>query len=128
MKITEIKSQSNLYLKWGKECFGWGVFTDSTIKSGDVVETCYCLIDNYDKAPYKDYAYHPDINTQDVYHCLGFGAIYNHSDSPNIVWKMIDNERSLIQFYVLRDIEAGEQLYHSYGKDYWINRGKKSLI
>lgn len=47
---------------------------------------------------------------------LGLGTLMNHSKSPNvIVWFEQNPDR--LDFYALRDIEAGEQLFHDYNYD-----------
>jgi SET domain-containing protein len=44
---------------------------------------------------------------------LGFGSIYNHAADPNTDYEMdIDNQS--IDFFALRDIEAGEEITISY--------------
>ena len=49
---------------------------------------------------WKDYKF--SVSKFNVFMPLGFGVIYNHSDSNNIKWKVI-NDR-LIQFYSIKDI------------------------
>lgn len=126
--ITEIYQKHKLYLKWVNKDVGWGVFTDSFIKKGDIVEICYCLIDNQISAPHKNYTFQINDNPYDVYHVLGFGAIYNHSSSPNIRWESLPEEGQIVIFYASRDIEIGEELRHDYGTEYWEKRGRKPLI
>lgn len=45
--------------------------------------------------------------------CLGWGAVYNHSFAPNARFeKVIEDGR--MDFYALRDIEAGEEILVNY--------------
>ncbi|CAK0802917.1 unnamed protein product [Prorocentrum cordatum] len=56
---------------------------------------------------------------------LGFGSIYNHSDSPNVLHcaaTVADGplaQRFATRYYAARDIRAGEELLISYGADWW---------
>lgn len=126
--ITEVKQNNKLYLKFIDNDLGWGVFTDSFIKKGDDVEYCHCVLDNFVTSPLKDYVFSTNLNNFDVYHCLGFGAIYNHSSDPNITWELINNDNHpLFKFYALRDIEIVEELRHCYGSLYWKNKTKKII-
>lgn len=52
---------------------------------------------------------------------LGYGSIYNHSDSPALSLTFCLPERAAI-FTALRDVEVGEELTISYGDYYWRSR------
>jgi SET domain-containing protein len=43
--------------------------------------------------------------------------MYNHSDTPNIESRIINS--SQIKMTVLRDIDIGEEIFLSYGQEYW---------
>ena len=44
---------------------------------------------------------------------LGYGAMYNHSDDPNIeAWQNLND--NTMSFVALKDIEPGEELCHYY--------------
>lgn len=125
---NRIDIPKNLYLKWVSDSIGWGVFTSAPIKSGEVVEICYCLLDNMTTAHHLNYFFRVDLVSNDVYHVLGYGAIYNHSDTPNMDWGIIDKEKRIIGFRSIRDIEPDEELRHNYGENYWKYFNKKPLI
>lgn len=125
--INIIKQNNKLYIKYINKILGWGVFTEDPIKEGDIVELCYCVPDNYETSPLKDYVFGIK-NSTDVYHCLGFGAIYNHSDDPNIKWRLLDDDNRIIEFKAIRDIEPHEELRHNYGKAYWEHKKEKKII
>lgn len=55
---------------------------------------------------------------------LGYGSIYNHSESPSLSLDLCLPERAAI-FTALRDVEAGEELTISYGDFYWKSREDK---
>ena len=49
---------------------------------------------------------------------LGEGSLFNHSDSPNIGYQIINkNEKSVLRISSLRKIQSGEQLFIDYGAD-----------
>lgn len=52
---------------------------------------------------------------------LGYGGIYNHSDTPTLSLTFCLPERAAI-FTALRDVEVGEELTISYGDFYWRSR------
>jgi SET domain-containing protein len=129
--IKEFKPIKKLQVKWVNDEIGWGVFTEELISKGEIIEVCYCLIDNGHTSPHLDHVFKLDHGSTDVYHVLGYGAIYNHNDNPNIAWRHLDREKQLIEFFAVRDVEIGEELRWNYGKGYWEEknrRGKKQLI
>jgi hypothetical protein len=64
----------------------------------------------------KFYLYNYD-NTRDCM-VLGDGELFNHSDTPNIGYKIMDYaDHEVMVFYTLRPIELGEQLFIDYGAD-----------
>lgn len=49
---------------------------------------------------------------------LGLGELYNHSDDPNVGYKLIDYDgRKVMLFWTLREIKKGEQLFINYTSD-----------
>jgi len=55
---------------------------------------------------------------------LGDGEIFNHSDTPNVGYTLIDTDdgnRKLMMFYTLKDIKEGEQLFIDYNADTKVN-------
>lgn len=107
---------------------GFGVFTDVPIKEGAIVEQCYALI-LHDKtlaelpSLLQQYVYNWD-NRRVTCAPLGFGMIYNHNSEPNLSIKceyaIVEGEQKpLLTFSALRDIEPGEELFSYYGEDYF---------
>lgn len=45
---------------------------------------------------------------------LGMGSLFNHSDKPNVQWKILRKEQCVI-FWTDQDIKAGDQLFIDYG-------------
>ena len=46
---------------------------------------------------------------------LGHALLINHSDEPNVDWKCHDTDKNLLDYYAVRDISAGEELFVDYG-------------
>jgi SET domain-containing protein len=50
---------------------------------------------------------------------LGYGAIYNHSNTPNAYW-FSEIEKRTFKFATIRDIEPEEEIFVYYGdENYW---------
>lgn len=51
--------------------------------------------------------------------CLGDGELFNHSDSPNVGYKLKHDEvlGDVMVFTTLNDVKAGEQLFIDYTQD-----------
>jgi|LauGreDrversion4_2_1035121.scaffolds.fasta_scaffold887939_2 hypothetical protein len=114
----KIFNKIKLEIRYIDEVKGFGVFTLEKINIGDIVETCYFLpIYNSNINPLIDYLFQIDKYKTTRIFPLGYGAIYNHSDSPNINWKVKDD--NFIEFYSLKEIEPGDELCHDYGPNYW---------
>jgi SET domain-containing protein len=118
-----IKPHFDLYATHISNEMGYGVFTNEFIKSGSIVETSYCVPVN-PIMEWSDYKYMG--NGSSLYMPLGFAVIYNHSDNPNIGWRII-GER-LVEFFSIRDINVGDELRHSYGENYWKQHGRKKIM
>ena len=50
---------------------------------------------------------------------LGYGMMYNHSPTPNCIWKA-DVENKLMRFFALTDIPKGTEITHNYYWPDWI--------
>jgi SET domain-containing protein len=116
--ITEIHASNKIYIKFINTKKGWGVFCKEKILKDEIVEQCYGIIDNYETTPLKHYCF--VLNTKnwqnhDAIMPVGYGAIYNHSDTPNITWQ---NKGKIVEFIATQDIEIGEEICHNYGEGY----------
>jgi SET domain-containing protein len=101
---------------------GWGVVTTVPIKKGAIVEVCPVLVvsdrEIHDEGILGEYTF--DWAKDKSALPLGYAMLYNHADKPNLAWYERKKDRT-ISFYALRNIEAGEELTHSYyySKDEW---------
>ena len=96
---------------------GRGVFARRMIHKGEIVESCPVIRmpdpqweQLEGKCALSDYylIWGPDTAIM-----LGFGSIYNHSDTPNL---RLDRkiEENIAVFVALRDIQPDEELLHTY--------------
>ena len=69
----------------------------------------------------KDYIF--EINKlQQIYGVvLGYGSLYQHSETPNITFAY-NNKNKQMYFIAAKTINAGAELTIDYGKDYWAER------
>ena len=116
-----------------KSDYGRGVFATQFIKKGSLVEVCPVIplssresrhvaetaLDSYifewigPRQPLTT----PVEKWTGVCMALGYGALYNHSFTPNMRWRHALKDKSL-RFYAIRNIELGEELTHSYNWDH----------
>lgn len=123
--METIKPPSNLEIRFINKEIGYGVFATELIKSGDIVETCYCLVFDDKIENFVDYTFNVNNGNKKSLLALGLGSIYNHNFDPNIKW--IFKEDNVIQFIATRDININEEVCHNYGATYWSKRGRKMI-
>eukprot|EP00439_Symbiodinium_sp_Y106_P021615 s2238_g2.t1 len=63
---------------------------------------------------------------------LGLGSVFNHTDAPNVEFRpaKVAGPRTLQLmscFAALREIKAGEELFISYGPDWWASRNPRQM-
>jgi SET domain-containing protein len=96
---------------------GLGVFAKEKIFKGEIIEISP-LIEL--KVPFtsdvlSDYRFgYPRKGKNHIYVvALGYGSLFNHSDQNNADWR--DGGDMIFEFFTLRDIEPGEEIYLKYG-------------
>lgn len=96
-----------------------GVFADKKFKRGDIIEACPVIpISEKDFIKLKGTAlenYPFSWKERETCIVLGYGSLYNHSDTPNIDW--VDYPDHLKVFFALRDIKKGEELFFNYNNE-----------
>lgn len=99
--------------------FGRGVFASKLIKSKTLVEISPLIVIPPEDSPKIE----KSILNNYVYEfkdglaiALGIGSLFNHSDKPNLIWKISKKNQS-IYFWTSKDIHPGEQLFIDYGYD-----------
>lgn len=100
---------------------GYGVFAGKTIKKGEIIEECYIIITKGRDKALEDYYF--DAKGKDAL-LTGYGIIYNHSDNDNADYKL-NIKRRLATFTAIRTIKKGEEIFISYGDDWFSDRGMK---
>lgn len=97
--------------------FGRGLFTDSFLKEKAFLEKSpLIIISKKDKSKIEStqlssYVYEFEDGLAIA---LGLGSLFNHSNTPNVGWKILKNEKA-VMFWTLREIQPGEQLFIDYG-------------
>jgi hypothetical protein len=54
---------------------------------------------------------------------LGCGSMYNHKNQPNARWEY-DADKQLLKLSAIRRIQMGEQIFISFGRDYFKSRNQ----
>lgn len=99
---------------------GRGVYAMKDYKKGDIIEVCPAIKNAFSdlKGKVKDYIFKYDDTDSLI--AFGYCSIYNHDDNPNAQWMVVDDET--IQIICDRDIKNGEEIFVSYGQNYWNSR------
>ncbi len=115
MKWYEIKVTSE---------FGRGLYSKGIVMHGQVIEYAELLVlspEDTLKVNETDLKYYTFVfDAAKGQDCLvmGNGEIFNHSDVPNVHYKLVRHEgRTKMVFQALRHIEPGEQLFIDYNQD-----------
>lgn len=98
---------------------GYGVFATRDIASGELIEECHTLSPIERDPGLIDYYFMKQEGLSVL--PLGFGSIYNHSDSPNAGYEY-DADQGIMIFTALRPIRAGEEIYCYYGVNWFSSR------
>jgi SET domain-containing protein len=100
---------------------GRGVFAARRFTEGEVIEVCPTVMfeDDEIEGPVRHYLFSARQPGK-VMLVFGYAMLYNHAAQPNMFHRTAG--RLLIEFVALRDIEAGEELTHDYGEEYWNDR------
>lgn len=119
------------YLKHTKE-FGRGLYASKLIKAGEIITECELLVLNEQDTrivnttdlQYYTFKYN---ETQDCL-VLGQGEIFNHSDTANVDYELVDYDgRKVMQFVSKRDILENEQLFINYTQDCKVDADKYNV-
>jgi len=103
---------------------GVGVYAKTAITNGELIEVAPLILVDSDVmavSNLNDYVY--TINKEeDLYAvALGYGSLYNHSDTPNAEWNM-DIKKEQLRIIASEDIQEGQEIKVSYGSSYWESR------
>jgi len=112
--------QNKIIVKKSK-VHGYGVFALKTIKKGEKIEECYIIISRGGDKKLEDFYF----DAKGKYALFtGYGIIYNHSDDPNADY-FLNLKNHIATIKAARKIKKGEEIYISYGEEWFTSRGKK---
>lgn len=109
---------------------GWGVFAAKDFVEGEVMHESPGRLINGTADEIRDDIFEigwDEENAEDL-SLLGFGfaSLHNHADEPNTgcIWEKSPRHGGAIvgTFYALRPIGSGEELFISYGDQWWEDR------
>ena len=94
-----------------------GIFATEKIKKGQLIESCPIILftkkEDYliDETILGNYVY----EWNKLFDCLvlGYGSLFNHSYSPNAVYKR-DYKKQRMNYYAISEIKKGEEILINY--------------
>ncbi len=103
---------------------GRGAFALERITRGTIIERCPALEVN-DKdigGELLNYVFYGQEESLRLV-VMGNGMLFNHANEPNVAYYREDTRLGPeLVLYALRDIEKDEELFYSYGEDWWKTR------
>jgi hypothetical protein len=131
--------QSNSIIIGNSPIHGRGVFATKNIFKNQIIERCPLIPMEY-RSRYQldpqifNYMYaQPPCSCKDCqthgflfYMVLGYGMLYNHQDKPNAMWKF-NYKQLLTDVICVEDIKKGEEIFVSYGGQYFNDKNKINL-
>lgn len=98
---------------------GRGVYCTSDIQAGELIELCPVIILSSDdreqihKTHLHDYYFIWDYKNKTAAIALGYGSLYNHSDTANAEF-LNDYDVEMIKIQAIKDIKAHEEICIQY--------------
>ena len=108
-------------LKWSRSGDSFKVKANSKFRKGEIVEICPVIIvdstaKNVEKI--KDILFEIDKNKDQYGLVLGYGALYTHSETPNLDFAYKASTKHMY-FIARRNIKENEELNIDYGIEYF---------
>jgi len=99
---------------------GRGVYAQKNYRAGDIIEICPIITIKHTDVRGKllDYVFGNEFN-DDVSVAFGYCSLYNHKNTNSANW-LIVNDTMIIE--ANKNIKHGDQIYVSYGDQYWNSR------
>lgn len=98
---------------------GRGVACIHTVPKGSIIESCPVIMLSANdtqvihQTKLHDFYFLWDTTEKTSAIALGYGSLYNHSKTPNADYQLNDDTQE-IQFFAIKDIEAGDQIFINY--------------
>ncbi len=102
---------------------GYGVFAEKDISKDEIVEECYTLLTTESVDDLSNYYFKAGEKSALP---MGYGCIYNHSDTPNVSYEFHFDTQLMI-FKASMFIKKGEEIFSSYGQDWFSSRNIKPM-
>jgi len=102
---------------------GYGVFAEKDIAAGEIIEECHTIATEAVCPKLNNYYFNSGDEKLSIL-ALGFGSIYNHSVQPNAEY-VFDRNTSLLIIKASHSIKAGEEIFISYGAEWFSSRQMK---
>ena len=103
---------------------GRGAFALKKISEGDIIERCPALevTDRDIGGELLNYVFYGSTESARLV-VMGNGMLFNHSSTPNVAYYREQSTLGVeLVLYALRDISKEEELFYSYGDDWWTTR------
>jgi SET domain-containing protein len=105
----------------------WGVFASEPIPKGTTIEVARTLkVKNknlfQDDNMLNDYVF--KLNDKYSLLALGFGSLFNHHDDPHVNYNVTDGK---VYYESVKDILPDEEIFISYGENWWKTRDMKPV-
>jgi len=103
---------------------GRGAFALKKISDGDIIERCPALevTDKDIGGELLNYVFYGSNESARLV-VMGNGMLFNHSSTPNVAYYREESALGPeLVLYALRNIRKGEELFYSYGDEWWSTR------
>jgi hypothetical protein len=119
-------SNNNVEVK--KSCMGdRGAFATKDIKKGEIVEVCPVILEKRENVKSNteiDNYVFSSGREGEVAVAFGYCSLFNHDDEYNVEWQ-VDPQSQKVVLKATQDINKGDEMFISYGKNYWKSRDKE---
>lgn len=127
---------TKIALGYSRLVTGRGVFAVGDISKGELIERCPMVQLAFRTKYHKDPQLFTYLYTNGSCQCeeckrhgnhmylvLGYGMLYNHQDAPNANWRF-NWADGIADLVAQQDIAAGDEIFVSYGANYFKSREK----
>jgi uncharacterized protein len=115
--------QNKIFIK-KSPTHGYGIYAAKSIKKGEKIEECYIIISRGGDKTLEDFYFDVKDKKGKYAFFTGFGSIYNHADKPNADYS-INRKKRIATIKAKEIIRKGEEIFVSYGQEWFSSRGLK---